>query len=159
MAKRNSNTRPSAVVNVPAPETVVPGETVVPETVVPVETVVPAPDTVVLPAWAPSARYVTTVNNALCGGEAVVPAGAPVLISVGPPPKLSGTARMAAHAALVASMGQPEPVVLAAVALAETQWHQSKGRTPTGINPPGWLGLFSAKFAVVAPAPEAVVPQ
>jgi hypothetical protein len=160
MAKRNRSTTAHAVAVeavVPAVEAVVP-EAVVPEAVVP-EAVVPeavVPEAVV-PQWQPTVRYQTTVNNALCAGEAVVPAGAPVLVAVGPAPKLSGTARAAAYAALCANMGQPQPVVLAAVTLAEVQWHHSKGRTPAGLAPAGWLGLFGARFAVVpaTPAPDA----
>jgi hypothetical protein len=97
------------------------------------------------PAWVPMPKYATTIANTVAGGAS--PASGPVLVSVGVTTARAGTARAAALAALLASVGQPRNVVLAAVAQSEKSWHMAQGRTPGQVSPAGWLRTFAATFA------------
>lgn len=126
-----------------------------------VEVLVGPPAPVEAPSWVPMPNYAKTVENTLARKSvaphspqgAVSPATLPVLVSCANPNVRAGTARAAALAALQASIGQPRPVVLAAVTTAELDWHKANGRTPGNLSPTGWLRTFGAVFG---PAPAAV---
>jgi hypothetical protein len=94
--------------------------------------------------WIPQPKYAKTMANTIGGKEN---ASELVLVSVNQTkvPR-EGTARAAAFAALVASIGQPQPAVLAAVAEAEQAWHMATTRTPKAVSPAGWLRTYGAKF-------------
>lgn len=96
-----------------------------------------------VPVWVPQAKYAKTMDNTIGAKDAPSEA---VLKSVGGKVPKEGTARAAAYAALLASIGQPRPAVLAAVAEAEKAWHMDKFRTPKAVSPVGWLKTFEAKF-------------
>lgn len=137
--------------------------------IVPVETVPAAievlvgpPAPVEAPSWVPMPNYAKTVENTLARKSvaphspqgAVSPATLPVLVSCANPNVRAGTARAAALAALQASIGQPRPVVLAAVTTAELDWHKANGRTPGNLSPTGWLRTFGAVFGPATVASE-----
>jgi hypothetical protein len=93
--------------------------------------------------WIPKPKYAKTMDNTIGARDAESEA---VLKSVGGKAPREGTARAAAYAALVASIGLPRPAVLAAVAEAERGWHMATTRTPKAVSPIGWLKTFEAKF-------------
>jgi hypothetical protein len=135
-------------------------ESVAPATI---EVEVGAPAPVEAPSWVPMPNYAKTVENTLARKSvaphspqgAVSPATLPVLVSCANPNVRAGTARAAALAALQASIGQPRPVVLAAVTTAELDWHKANGRTPGNLSPTGWLRTFGAVFGPAVVASEA----
>jgi hypothetical protein len=58
-----------------------------------------------------------------------------------------GTARSVAHQVLLQLAGQPLPVVLGALKVAETQWHLNTSRTVKSVAPAGWLRTLGCTVA------------
>lgn len=86
-------------------------------------------------------------TTAPAAAPTTTPAAPVLLAAVGGKAPRAGTASAACYAALLANVGQPRAVVLAALAAAETQWHQTNGRTVKGVAPAGWLRTHQATFA------------
>jgi len=95
------------------------------------------------PQWQAKPKYAATIAKATALPAAM---GGEVLVAVTEVTCRPNTARAAAYAALVRSVGQPKEVVTKAVAEAEKSWHMAQGRTPTNVSPVGWFRTFDAKF-------------
>jgi len=76
------------------------------------------------------------------------PAPVHTLVSVTAPKTTlrAGTARAACFAYLQANLGKPRAEILAGLKATETAWHLETSRVVKGVNPSGWLVLFSATF-------------
>lgn len=59
----------------------------------------------------------------------------------------AGTARHVAYTVISQLAGSPLPVVLAALRVAEMQWHLNATRAVKGVAPAGWLRTLMCKVA------------